>query len=242
MATFVVAHGAWSSGFVWKKMHSLLAANGHVLVAPCYTGLGDRFHLANPDIDLEMHIRDIVSVLFHEDLRDVVLIGHSYGGIVATGTADRAAERISQIIYLDALVPKAGESMVDLATPEQRTRWLEGAKTQGEGWRVPPNPLPPDTSAADAAWIMPRRHGQPVKSITSPLQLMNGPTKLPRSYIYCTKIAPGDMFGPFARAAKADAAWRYFELDASHSPHVTAPDALAVVLNDIVSKLSPPKP
>ena len=242
MATFVVAHGAWSSGFVWKKMHPLLAASGHVLVAPSYTGLGDRFHLANPDIDLEMHIRDIVSVLFHEDLRDVVLIGHSYGGIVATGVADRAAERLAQIVYLDAFVPKAGESMVDLATPEQRTRWLEGAKTQGEGWRVPSNPLPPDTSAADVAWITPRRHGQPIKSITSPLQLMNGETKLPRSFIYCTKIGPGDMFGPFARAAKADAAWRYFELDASHSPHVTAPESLAKVLNEIASTPPPPQP
>ena len=179
-------------------------------------------------------------MLFHEDLRDVVLIGHSYGGIVATGVADRAAERLAQIIYLDAFVPKAGESMVDLATLEQRTRWLDGAKNQGEGWRVPSNPLPPDTSAADVAWITPRRHGQPIKSITSPLQLMNGETKLPRSFIYCTKVGPGDMFGPFARAAKTDAAWRYFELDASHSPHVTAPEALAKVLNDIASP--PPKP
>ena len=242
MATFVVAHGAWSSGFVWKKMHPLLAASDHVLVAPSYTGLGDRFHLANPDIDLEMHIRDIVSVLFHEDLRDVVLIGHSYGGIVATGVADRAADRLSQIIYLDAFVPKAGESMVDLATPEQRTRWLDGAKNQGEGWRVPSNPLPPDTSAADVAWITPRRHGQPIKSITAPLQLMNGPTRLPRSFIYCTKIGPGDMFGPFARAAKADTAWRYFELDASHSPHVTAPEALARVLNDVAASPAKPQP
>ena len=104
MATFVVAHGAWSSGFVWKKMHPLLAASGHVLVAPSYTGLGDRFHLANPNIDLEMHIRDIVSVLFHEDLRDVVLIGHSYGGIVATGVADRAAERLAQIMAVNPLL------------------------------------------------------------------------------------------------------------------------------------------
>ena len=94
MATFVVAHGAWSSGFVWKKMHPLMRAAGHELFAPSYTGLGERFHLATPEIDLEMHIRDVVSVLFHEDLRDVILIGHSYGGITATGIADRARDHL----------------------------------------------------------------------------------------------------------------------------------------------------
>ncbi len=235
MATFVVAHGAWSSGFVWKKMRPLMRAAGHELFTPSYTGLGERFHLATPEIDLEMHIRDVVSVLFHEDLRDVILIGHSYGGIAATGIADRAADRISQIVYLDAFIPANGQNMLDFATPETRARWLDGAKSQGEGWRVPSNPLPPDTSAEDVAWITPRRHGQPVKTMTEPLKLLNGETKLPRSYIYCTRIGPGDMFGPFAKMAKADAAWRYFEMDASHSPHITAPDALMEILNKIAA-------
>ncbi|HEY4957919.1 MAG TPA: alpha/beta hydrolase, partial [Caldimonas sp.] len=90
MATFLVAHGAWSAGWAWKKMRPLLRARGHELFTPTHTGLGERSHLARPDIDLEAHIADILAVLHFEDLRDVVLIGHSYGGMVATGVADRA--------------------------------------------------------------------------------------------------------------------------------------------------------
>jgi len=108
MATFVVAHGAWSSGFAWKKMRPLLRAAGHEIFTPSHTGLGERTHLATPDVTLETHIQDIVNVLFYEDLTDVVLIGHSYGGMVATGVADRASERIRQVIYRDAFVPRDG--------------------------------------------------------------------------------------------------------------------------------------
>jgi len=108
-ATFLVCHGAWSAGWAWKKMHPLMAARGHRLVTPSYTGLGEREHLASPSIDLETHIEDILNVIHYEDLREVVLIGHSYGGMVATGVADRAREAIAQLIYLDAFVPEDGQ-------------------------------------------------------------------------------------------------------------------------------------
>ena len=240
MATFVVAHGAWSAGFVWKKMHPLLQAKGHRLFTPSHTGLGERVHLANPEITLDTHIEDIVQVLFHEDLHDVFLIGHSYGGLVATGVADRMPERLKAVIYLDAFAPSNGDTMLDLATPESKARWLDGAAKIGEGWRVPSNPLPPDTSPEDVAWITPRRHAQPIKTMTTPMKLTRGETQLPRAYIYCTRIGPGDMFGPFARKAKEDKRWRYFEMDASHSPHVTAPDALAAILDRIARELGDP--
>lgn len=233
MATFLVAHGAWSAGFVWKKMRPLLRAAGHELVTTSHTGLGDRRHLAHKDVDLDHHITDICAVLFQEDLRDVILIGHSYGGMVATGVADRMPERLSQIVYLDAFVPKDGDSMMSLGTPEQRKRWQEGAEKEGDGWLVPPNPSPPDTAPEDVEWVKPRRYPQPIKTITQPIKLPRGESKLPKSYIYCTRVGPGDMFGPFARAAKADPAWRYFELDASHNPHITTPYDLARVLIEI---------
>ena len=95
MATFLVAHGAWTAGWAWKKMRPLLESRGHVLLTPTYTGLGERSHLAHRDIDLETHIADMLGVLRFEDLKHVTLIGHSYGGMVATGVADRAPERIS---------------------------------------------------------------------------------------------------------------------------------------------------
>ena len=114
MATFLVAHGAWSSGWAWKKVRPLLRERGHELVTPSYTGLGERAHLATPTVGLETHIRDILNVLFYEGLSDVVLIGHSDGGMVATGVADRAPERPRHLLYLDAFVPRDGRSLFDL--------------------------------------------------------------------------------------------------------------------------------
>ena len=139
-------------------MHPLMSAAGHRLVTPTYTGLGERVHLANPSIDLETHIQDILNVIKYEDLRDIVLIGHSYGGMVATGVADRARDRIAQLIYIDAFVPDDGQSLLDL--DEVGAAADAGTREAGDGWRVPPNPTPPDTAAgryrmADRA---PRRH------------------------------------------------------------------------------------
>ena len=142
-ATFLVCHGAWSAGWAWKKMHPLMAASGHRLVTPTYTGLGERAHLANPSVDLETHIQDILNVIKYEDLRDIVLVGHSYGGMVATGVADRARDRISQLIYVDAFVPEDGQSLLDLneparlahaATCEIRRRLARAAESDAAGY------------------------------------------------------------------------------------------------------------
>ena len=118
MTTFVVAHGAWSAGWAWKKMHLLMRALGHTLITPTYTGIGERSHLAHAGIDLDTHITDILNVLEFEDLRDVILIGHSYGGMVATGVADRAVERIARLVYLDAFVPRHGDSLLSLTSAD----------------------------------------------------------------------------------------------------------------------------
>ena len=230
MVTFVVAHGAWSAGFAWKKMHPLLAAAGHRLIVPTYTGLGERVHLAAATVDLDLHIRDIEAVLFHEDLSAVHLIGHSYGGMVATGVADRARERIAALTYLDAFVPRDGQCLFDLALPDGRASAQTAAAGTGDGWRVPANPMPTDTSEADQAWLMPRRHAQPIGTFAQPLRLAHGEITVPRTYIYCTRVPPGDVFGQFARMARADPRWRYEELDASHNPHVTEPAELARLL------------
>jgi pimeloyl-ACP methyl ester carboxylesterase len=232
-ATFLVCHGAWSAGWAWKKMHPLMAARGHRLVTPSCTGLGEREHLASPAIDLETHIQDILNVIRFEDLLDVVLIGHSYGGMVATGVADRARDRIAQLIYLDAFVPEDGQSLLDLnGSARERMRELASA---GDGWRVPPNPVPPDTPPTDIEWLSARRVDMPIKCFEMPLKLHNGELKLPRSYIYATRISPADTFGPFAARARHEPGWRYDGIDASHSPHVTAPETLMALLEEIVA-------
>ncbi|QOZ32556.1 alpha/beta fold hydrolase [Bradyrhizobium sp. CCBAU 53421] len=231
--TFLVCHGAWSAGWAWKKMHPLMQAAGHRLITPSYTGLGERAHLAHQGLDLEAHIHDMLNVISYEDLRDIVLIGHSYGGMVATGVADRARERIAQMIYIDAFVPRDGQSLFDLN--EGAIETLRELACDGDGWRIPPMPTPPDTSPADVEWLTARRVDMPIKCFEQKLKLQHGETNLPRSYVYATRTTQADTFGQFARRIKNEAGWRYFEIDASHSPNVTAPEALMAMLQGIVS-------
>jgi pimeloyl-ACP methyl ester carboxylesterase len=214
-------------------MHPLMQAAGHYLLTPTYTGLGEREHLATPSVDLETHIQDILNVIRYEDLRDIVLLGHSYGGMVATGVADRARDRVAQLIYLDAFVPRDGQSLLDL-NEVARPRMQEVAKS-ADGWRVPPNPTPSDTPADDLEWLSARRVNMPIKCFEMKLKLHNGEPTMPRSYIYATRITPADTFGPFAKRAKSEPGWHYYEIDASHSPSVTAPEALMGLLEEIVA-------
>ncbi len=230
MSTFVVAHGAWSAGWAWKKMHPLMRARGHVLITPTCTGVGERGHLARPDIDLDTHIADILGVLDCEELTHVNLIGHSYGGMVATGVADRARSRITQLIYLDAFVPEDGDSVLDLLPAAV----LAQRKVGDDGWRVPPGPMPPDTPAEDVAWCLPRRLPQPAKTMTQKLTLQGGALTLPRHYIYCQRHSPDDRFRRFYERAKREG-WGTHEIDSSHNPHITCPQVLAEMLDGIAA-------
>ena len=232
--TILVAHGAWSAGWVWKKMHPLMAAGGHRLIVPTQTGLGEREHLATPAVDLDTHIQDLLGVIKHEELNDFVLLGHSYGGMVATGVADRVPERITQLIYLDAFVPRDGQSLLDLQGPDAARGMRERVKA-GDGWRVPPNPPPADTSPDDLKWIQAHRMAHPIKCFETPVRLKNGDAKMPRAYVYCQRRPAADPFRAFADRAKQEH-WDYREIDSSHSPHVTAPEALAALLGSIVAK------
>jgi pimeloyl-ACP methyl ester carboxylesterase len=228
MALFVVAHGAWSAGWVWQKMHPLMAARGHRLLTPTCTGLGERVHLAHPGIDLDTHVTDILNVLEFEDLRDVNLVGHSYGGMVATGVADRARARIAQLVYIDAFAPQDGDSLLDLVPPAMRAQRQAG----GGDWRIPPGPMPPDTPAEDVAWATPRRVPQPARTFEQKLRLLHGPLTLPRHYVYCLRRSPDDRFRRFYERAQREG-WTTHEIDSSHSPQVTAPQALAELLDRI---------
>ena len=235
MATFLVAHGAWSAGWAWKKMRPRLRERGHELWTPTYTGLGERVHLASNDVRLDIHIEDVLKVLEFEDLRDVILIGHSYGGMVATGVADRAPERLSQLIYLDAFVPRHGQSLFDLAVPEDRNQAREAAQKAGDAMRIPPRPMPPDTSPTDLAWANPRRVPQPIATFEQPIRLTGAVEQLRRTYIYCTKARAGDVFRQFGDRAKSESGWKYREIDASHNPHITVPDVLAAMLHELAA-------
>jgi len=233
VATIVLAHGAWSSAWAWKKVRPLMMAAGHSFFTPSYTGLGEREHLADPSNTLDTHIQDVLGVIEAEELDDFVLMGHSYGGMVATGVADKARDKISQLIYLDAFVPQNGQSLADLVPPEQRQRMKDSA-AQGDGWRISPNPTPGDTSPEDTAWVSRHRRPQSIKCFEQKLQI-SGELPMPRAYIQCMKYAAHGPFTQFATRAKSEAGWKTYELDASHSPNITAPQALVTLLGQVIA-------
>jgi len=235
MATVVLAHGAWSAAWAWKKMRPLFRGAGHEFFSPTYTGLGERAHLARPDIDLSTHVQDVAAVLELEDLKEVTLLGHSYGGMVSTGVADKAPGRIARVVYIDAFAPKEGQSLFDLLGPKGEGHMRAGAAKDGDGWKLPINPMPADTSPEDVAWASPRRRPQPIKTFEQKIRLEStGPTP-PRHYIYAKKSGPGDVFRQFGERAKSEPGWKYWEIDASHNPHITCPDVLMALLGKIMA-------
>ena len=234
MATVVLAHGAWSAAWAWKKMRPLFRQASHEFFAPTYTGLGERAHLARPDIDLSTHVQDVLGVIEMENLSGITLLGHSYGGMVATGVADRAPDRIAHLVYIDAFAPKDGQSLFDLLGPKGEAHMRAGAAKDGDGWKLPLNPMPPDTSPEDAAWAVPKRRPQPIKTFEEKIKLSSGKFP-PRHYIYAKKNGPGDVFRQFAERAKNEPGWTHHEIDASHNPHITCPDVLMALLSNIMA-------
>jgi pimeloyl-ACP methyl ester carboxylesterase len=233
MGTIVVVHGAWGGAWAWRKMREPLRKLGHELFGPTLTGLGDRAHLLTPQAGLGMHIADVVAAIEFEDLADIMLVGHSYGGMVATGVANRLPGRIANLVYLDAFVPRDGECVYDLLPPAMVEQTKQ--RIADDGWRLMPSPLPADTAEDDRKWMEKRRLPQAILTHAERISLDPAAAVPPRSYIYCTRTGPHDVFGPFARQAKSDPSWRYYEIDASHGPHVTAPAELTALLDRIAA-------
>ncbi len=193
MTTFVLVHGGWAGGWQWREVAALLRAAGHEVFTPTLTGLGERVHLAHPDVGLDSHIQDILMVLEYEELRDVVLVGYSYSGMVITGVAERAPERLAHLVYLDAFVPQDGQSMLEILGPDVAAFIQQMAQAYGDGWRIPHDP--PDA---------PRRTPHPLKTGQQPVSVKNpSAAALPRTFIYCTqdKEAMGPMGVPITEAA-----------------------------------------
>lgn len=214
-------------------MRAPLIALGHEIITPTYTGLGERTHLNGPMVDLDLHIRDILGVLHYEDLREIVLLGHSYGGMVATGVADQASERIAELIYLDAFVPEDNQSVLDLRHEPDAVR--DQASRLGDGWFIPPSPIDPEATPQDREWLEARRGRQSLKTFEQRIHLTGGGASLPRSYIYCSRgKSEDDHFRRTGERVRSLPGWRYYELDSGHTPNVTKPEALAALLGEIV--------
>ncbi len=232
--SIMLVHGAWHGGWCWQRVVPLLAAAGHTVLTPTLTGLGERAHLARPDIDLELHARDLQAVLEMEDLQDVTLVGHSYAGFIISLVAERVRPRLRRLVYLDAFVPEDGKSVLDYVQPPERRRALQESG-QATGWAAPvPLAALGVTSAADLAWAQPRIVPQPFGTFAQAVRLARPAGQgLARSFIACVQPASGS-FGQFADKARAEPGWDVHELATGHDAMITAPVMLAEKLSGIV--------
>jgi pimeloyl-ACP methyl ester carboxylesterase len=211
----------------------MLRRAGQTVFPVTLTGLGERTHLASPDVSLDTHIEDVVNVLFYENLGDVILVGHSYAGMVITGVADRAPERLQQLVYLDASTPADGQSLAD-ATPGRRQQLEQQARATGDGWRIAPGPPPPDQAAEITEWSSPLRRPMPIRTMTGALHLNRGETNLPRAFVYCSVgKAPDSPQAARAERIRNNARWRYFELKTGHNLHYSAPEETVSLLLEL---------
>lgn len=243
MATYLLVHPAWHGGWCWKKIVPLLREHDHAIVTPTLTGLGERSHLAHPLVGLETHMRDILNVLTYEDLREVILVGHSNGGTLITAVAERAPERLAHLVYLDAFVPEDGQATIDLIPPPQRAEWEGRVRDEGNGWLIPslmPGPWEAFVrdawhvvDEADRRWMVERLGPTPYKVFTDPVRRSNpAAAALPRTYIRCLG-SPTPIFARFAEVARSTPGWRYRELTTAHAPFVTAPGELSELLLEV---------
>jgi pimeloyl-ACP methyl ester carboxylesterase len=236
-AIFVLVHGGWHGGWCWNRVAPLLRAAGHDVWTPTLTGLADRAHALTPETDLRTHIRDIVGLLVFEDLGRVILVGHSYAGMVIAGVAAEAPDRIAHVVYLDAFVPQEGDSLMTLLSPEREFYYRTHAVQRDQIWRVPPPPVDAlgVRDAADAVWMQARLTDQPLRSFDQELTTV-APSTLPRTYIHCTEGPIVGSFAPFASRAQTDPSWSYVELATGHDAMIIEPRALAELLLDVVTE------
>ena len=231
MACFVLVHGGFFGGWCWAKVAPKLRSKGHEVYTPTLTGYGERSHLLNSEIGLNTHVDDITNVILFEELNDVILLGHSYGGMVTGSVADRIPDRIRHLIYLDAFIPIHGKSMSDIQLNKSRNMFKEKVDDKGQGWML--KPLSPDsdtlgvTDKNDISWLKSKLTPLPYRSLIEPAKLTNlKADKIPSTYIYCTKKSVQDSFEIFAQQTKNNPKWRYRELTTGHSAMITEPNGL----------------
>jgi pimeloyl-ACP methyl ester carboxylesterase len=248
MATYVLVPGAWLGGWAWEPVTRRLQAQGHDVHPVTFTGLGERSHLASPEVDLDTYIADVVDLVESEDLHDVVLVGHSYGGHVVTAVADRIPDRISLLAFLDAGPSPDEAAFLDLQPPAARELIERLAEEAGEGWRIP---LPTweelegvmgasleGLGQEERDHMRARATAQPLRTWTQPVSLKNPAREgLPKLLIICSiplvqvrqMIASGHPWF----AALAGPEWSFLELPTGHWPMFSVPDSLASLLLDL---------
>ncbi len=246
MATFVLVHGGWHGGWCWRKVIPFLEAAGHEVYTPTLTGLAERAALLTPEVGLDTHVQDVVGLLEEKNLHDVILVSHSYSGMVITGAVDQVPERIAHLVYLDTFVPRDGESLADIS-PLTISLLRRQAQIQDDGWRVPPQrPMPFGlglygvTREPDLSWVRSKVTPQPLKTFEQRLHLRNPAivSTKPRTHISCP--GGGFIFSFMRRLIggralpPTEAGWRLRELPTGHDAMIIMPRELADLLLEAV--------
>jgi pimeloyl-ACP methyl ester carboxylesterase len=235
--TFLLVHGAWHSGLCWERVTPLLTAAGYRVIAPSLTGYGDKAHLLGPEVGLDTHVDDVVRLIIEEDLDEVVLVGHSYAGLVISSVANQVPDRIAHLVYLDAMVPEDGERAVDVLPVTQNL--IDLAAKSDTAWRIPPLPeLPPPlglfgvTDPVDVAWLRTMLSDQPVRCLQQPVRLDNpAANPIPRTHIHCAGVKPpGITRRPVPPIQSNGTPAQIWELPTGHDCMITMPAELAELL------------
>jgi pimeloyl-ACP methyl ester carboxylesterase len=233
MSTYVLVHGAWGGSFGWRKVRPLLQHAGHVVFTPSLTGLGERAHLATPEVNLSTHIQDVYNAIWYEDLSDVILVGHSYGGMVVTGVADRMPERIQHLVYLDAFLPADGQSLYDMGGG--------GPRPAGD-WRVPMLQRNEDQSDPEVQWNNERRLPHPRATLEEQVKLSAPLESRPFSLTYIVATGrpdPGPVFDRIADELRGNQRWTVREISGGHGMIRTNPDGLVRLLLELFPSREP---
>ena len=236
MATYVLVHGGGHGGWCYQSVARLLRSAGHDVYTPTLTGLGERSHLVSKDVNLDVQITDVVNVLEFEDLHDVVLVGHSYGGMIITGVADRVTDRIGHLVYLDAANPENGQSLVDVAGPMMEASRSVGRVIDGVEMVLFPGTDPMGyygvTDPDQIAWMQPKLTPHPWACFEQKLLLQNESAmrKIPQSHIVCTATLP---FRDVA-ALQAASDGRLWDIDTGHDLMISEPEKVTEMLLRVV--------
>ena len=230
--TFVLVHGAWHGGWCWRRVSDLLERKGHKVFSPTLTGVGERSHLMSKDIILDTHIADIVNVLKWEDLRDICLVAHSYGGWPVSGAIEQTLERISSIVYLDAFMPEDGQRGFDFASEFSRKALL-AAVEKGEPGRPAPKAEAFHVNEKDRPWVDSKLTPQPNGVALQPIKLTGAREKVAKKTYIRAPVYPQPAFDKALAAKKADPSWRTYEVDGGHDVMVDRPERLVEILLDV---------
>jgi pimeloyl-ACP methyl ester carboxylesterase len=232
MTTFVLVHGAWHGSWCWQRVRKALQSAGHDVFTPTLTGVGERAHLTSPQVTLDTHVADVVNLMRWENLADVVLCGHSYGGCVITGVADRVPERLRALVYLDAFILENGQGLHDVLPAAVRDGQVETANASGNGWQVLPISAEFfNVNAADRAWVDAQCTPQSLATFRQRLALRN-PGLPPHKVTHV--LATGydhSPFPPFHALAKTKG-WKTLTVDCGHDVMLDRPAELVQILRN----------